>query len=660
MMDTRRFITANIKLIKTHPLQLYCSALVFSPSGSQIRSFFDKEAPDNMKVYPAMEKGWNACLAQFDSDFPPLKAAWSPDSRRSVVGTEGNTVEVWSCKTGTCLRVLKGHFGPVWAVAFAPNNIHVASGSDDGTVKIWNADTGACLHTFTYFERTNSSDTPFSVWSVAFSPDGSRIAAGSSQGDIRIWDTFDSKSLISITTSHSDTELVMFTSNGKRILANSDSYYTQIWDADSGEFLESIGTEAEDVSDVTFSPGGHYIARGMDSGSIEIWSSDSKEHSVIRPEGAYHFGGGTQISSDGTRIATQWGSNMLIWDANRGVLLKVFDGQQGHQEILMGFSPDGKTVMTISTVVRIWDINGSMATKGLEDAHDNVSLLIPSPDNLLLASALKNSGVIYLWDVETGICQQTLRGHTGIPTVLAFSPDSSHLASSSRDGIIMIWRLESSSSVCTRTLKAHSNPTVSISFSPDGHNLASGDSKGTIKIFEVDSGTCAQEIAAEGLWVDSVAYSPDGRYLVSALKTGKVSVWDVDTGSAQMSFWSQACPSDSVSVSPGRVSFSSDSQHIVFGGYGTWVTIWHVDGTHVRTLKPQTSSNLNPITPYILDPNMPDHYEYDVDKEGWVIWRGARMLWLPITFRSFQLAVVSDTLAIAGSRGKILFLKFSD
>lgn len=79
-------------------------------------------------------------------------------------------------------RILFGHSGRVWDVAFSPRDCNIlASGSDDKTLRIWNIDGGREVHTFSI---------PEPIWTVAFAPNGEFVAAGSGTsryGAARLW-----------------------------------------------------------------------------------------------------------------------------------------------------------------------------------------------------------------------------------------------------------------------------------------------------------------------------------------------------------------------------------------------------------------------------------------------------------------------------------------
>ena len=94
----------------------------------------------------------------------------SRDGRRLVVtsgGVPGHPPRIIDLERGTVLAELKGHDGPVYAVAFSPDGRRVATASADMTARIWDSETGSELHRL--------AGHPCDVWFVAFSPDGRRL-----------------------------------------------------------------------------------------------------------------------------------------------------------------------------------------------------------------------------------------------------------------------------------------------------------------------------------------------------------------------------------------------------------------------------------------------------------------------------------------------------
>jgi WD40 repeat protein len=114
------------------------------------------------------------------------------------------------------------------------------------------------------------------------------------------------------------------------------------------------------------------------------------------------------------------------------------------EQILASASRDGTIILWNSTT-------GQPVSSLLQGHPGSVWRVAFSPDGQTLASAgcaqvtahgNCEQGEIRLWDVATGRqLGQSFVGHQDVAWAIAFSPDGNKLASSSRDGTIILWDL---------------------------------------------------------------------------------------------------------------------------------------------------------------------------------------------------------------------------
>ncbi len=250
--------------------------------------------------------------------------------------------------------------------------------------------------------------------------------------------------------------------------------------------------------------------------------------------------GDVEFHPDGQRLVTIGGDETAtIWNIRSGRKLASFDTHYSglgddYFVLPVALSKGGDYLATPTDdgkTATIWAVDSEEKIATLSDKEGGIiwRLAFGGDQDQYLAIG-DDKGQIVIWDWDAPEIFHRLSGHKDGVSGLAFNPDSSRLASASKDNTVWLWDFIQGTPVYSLT--EHSGWVNRVTFSPDGSRLASAADDGKIKIFDANTGNLMQSLEAGSEYVHDVAFvqtSTDNLYLAGVdggpESLGKIKFW---------------------------------------------------------------------------------------------------------------------------------------
>lgn len=717
--DAERFILEFRPVLETAPLQVYISALVFSPKISIIKRQFSYELPNWIERLPSVEEAWPASLQTlesdsylvtemiFSSDRKLLVAAYYSNSAFKIwdisAGALRGTLEIyrdvpplserpivtamkflsngqllasasydlefriwiWDSVTGITQDILEGRQYQIVAITFSPDGRFLASASHDNlTIKLWDPLTGTV--------RATLEGHIGSVKVMTFaSPNGQILASGSDDTTVKLWDSSTGACRHTLKVHSGPISALAFSPCDGRLLASvADGDLTiRLWDTSMGVLKVTLQGHSKDIRSIIFSPDGQLLVTISRDDTIRIWDS-----ATGASKGIIEAISGTldlSFSPDGRLLAVPFSETVQLLDPVTRVLHGTLKGHSDEIRAIE-FSPDGHLLATGSfdETIRLWDTAAEPSQDKLEGHSTSIRAIKFSPCGHLVASASVDK--IVLWDSATGAFRCRFDLQLSMCTAMAFSPSCQLLASGHSDGVIRLW--DPATEASRIELDAHEEDVTAVAFSADGQILAAGFHDGTIMFLDPDTGATRgmlEDKSSSGA-IESLAFSPDSQTLASMTCELSIELWAVSTCTSRGTI-------EIPSISVEAMIFSPDSQLLASANITT-VNVWNLkEGTliHQNDLyrggnlsfnekgsQLEISGRLVRISSSLDEPvdagvwsTAP--YAIDAEKE-WVTYKGCNVLKLPLNRQPEEYAIHGNAMVLGSKAGYVTFFRFTN
>jgi WD40 repeat protein len=197
----------------------------------------------------------------------------------------------------------------------------------------------------------------------------------------------------------------------------------------------------------------------------------------------------TAVSRDGTKLATVGSERrIIVWDFTTGAKLQTLDAPERLQAL--HFSADGATLFGLAGIsqncleLHAWDWAAQQRRSEPQALWAEAWSFSQSGRFLAMASA-RNKNVA-VWDLATLRERVLLPKRTARRTYLAMSHDDARIAVSDITGVVVVYDVESGRE--ERTFFPPGGAAQGLAFSPDGAHLAMGLRFATVRMWSLLTG----------------------------------------------------------------------------------------------------------------------------------------------------------------------------
>ncbi|CAG9986827.1 unnamed protein product [Clonostachys byssicola] len=635
--DSQRLVFSFQQVIEMAPLQVYGSALVFSPMSSFVRQNYQEEEITRVKISSGLPIAWDA----------------------------------------VCAHTLQGHMGTINTVAFSHDGCEIASSSYDATVRIWDTSSGQCVQKLSFSPRAVG---------MSFSHDKQLLAIASEYVNhpIKIWELRAQEFAQDIIINgEKSTRWVQFSPQRNELLIFLDEGVTQsveVWDLSTSSCVRTINT--------SWSTDGRKLAStpSADYQEVTVWNLNTGNRLLEFEDRHPASFSATDPSLLALRFKDNKENKIEVRSTETGECIHRFPIDD---LITYGLLCLGSTFLASagyrSQRIKIWTFAGA-CTQTLSGHSKRISDLAYSPSKRLLASASEDR-TVRLWDMsmDKPIAQET-EDRQALVSSLNFSNNQRWLASAAiekaSDGgncfSVKIWDV--ATQICIHTMSGSGNlgraDLIHLFFSQDDRWFAC-TTESTLKIW--DTSNWGWILNIKNRYILDFSFSSNGCYAAILEEVFLESLF------SRIRVWDLHAKARSYTINLDEIN----TRLLEFSGNGEWIAVAFSDKLRIYSLKSPAmmlSANISDIqvlqaascTDLRFSTNIGTVYKegdddlqinssdtwhsktfnnYSISEDSeWVFKGDERILWISPDYRS-SIAVTSSLLAMSSPSGGIVWGK---
>jgi WD40 repeat protein/serine/threonine protein kinase len=430
------------------------------------------------------------------------------------------------------------------------------------------------------------------IWCMAFSPDGTTLAVGGDDGNrgaVKLWDVATCKLRAELVDNEDTVHGAEFSPDGVFLAVGSAEGLVRVWRLADQTVTARVNLKRI-VRSLRWSRDGRLIAAGCENGLVHVIDGTSFEVK----ESIQGIGGpvlGLAFSASGKRLASAaaWGDRgmrTVIHDVSTSPARLVCDMEK---RFVTDASPVNNMVASYeSGVLHVWDPESGTDHMRIAASAGWMNRVRFSPDGRRLATAGFDDRLATVWDSETAkpIVQYP---HASAVQVVAFDPTQRFWASASIDGEVKIWHYDRPD--YDATIEHESRIDWIFAAPLTGELILTGGFPAEAR--DLETGQLREVPAVRNIR----AISNDGNVIITAApdtdpqRSSTIQVWDARSGTIRLS-WELP---DAAPVFAECIALSVDGRLLATRSWGCPTRVWDLSSSEPReihTLDPIDSRRL--------------------------------------------------------------------
>ena len=318
---------------------------------------------------------FGAAQAQLRGHGGPVRAlAISPDGTQAVSGSFDTAAIRWSLKRNVAEQVMRFHDAAVNAVAWLKDG-RIATAGGDAHIALWSPGKPAPDRVL------DGHKGP--IVDLAVSPDGKTLASASWDHTVRLWPLAGGGARRVLEGHAQNVNGVAFSPDGRQVISAGYDATLRIWPLAGGS--PTVRTLPSPLNSVAVAPGGEIVTAGA-SGQVFFLSPKGELEGEVQAQPTPIIA--VAVSGDGKLVAAAGiRGSVAIVDREERKLVRTLIGP-GLPVWSVAFFPDSRTLLTGGTdrMIRRWD-----AVKG--EPVD--TLIVGAPDDPLKAYAGERGAQVF-------------------------------------------------------------------------------------------------------------------------------------------------------------------------------------------------------------------------------------------------------------------------